>query len=123
SAPVAVPVVIDTDPGIDDAVALWWALASPAVDVVALTAVHGNVGVELAAANAARILQAAGRPDIPVAVGEATALGLAPLRATPAWIHGADGLGEVGLDPAPFGPVDESASALRARLVHERPGE
>jgi inosine-uridine nucleoside N-ribohydrolase len=43
------------------------------LDVVALTAVHGNVGVDMAAANAARILRAAGRPDIPVAVGEATA--------------------------------------------------
>ena len=53
--------MIDTDPGIDDAVALWWALTSPAVDVVAVTAVHGNVGVGLAAANAARILEAAGR--------------------------------------------------------------
>jgi inosine-uridine nucleoside N-ribohydrolase len=120
---VAIPVVIDTDPGIDDAVALWWALTSPALDLIALTAVHGNVGVELAAANAARILHAAGRPDIPVAVGEATALGLAPVRETPAWIHGADGLGEVGLDPAPFGPVAEPASTLLARLVRERPGE
>jgi inosine-uridine nucleoside N-ribohydrolase len=120
---VPIPVVIDTDPGIDDAVALWWALTSPGVDVLALTAVHGNVGVDLAAANAARILHAAGRPDIPVATGEATALGLAPVHETPAWIHGADGLGEVRLAPAPFGPVDEAASAVLARLVHDRPGE
>ena len=120
---MAVPVVIDTDPGVDDAVALWWALTSPALDVVALTAVHGNVNVELAAANAARILHAAGRPDVPVAVGEATAIGLAPVQEKPAWIHGADGLGDVGLEPAPFGPVDESAAALLARVVHERPGE
>ena len=42
---------------------------------------------------------------------------------TPAWIHGADGLGDVGLDPAPFGPIDERASGLLARLVDERPGE
>ena len=120
---MGIPVVIDTDPGIDDAVALWWALTSPALDVVAVTAVHGNVGVELAAANGARILHAAGRPDVPVAVGEATALGLAPVHETPAWIHGADGLGDVGLDPAPFGPIDERASGLLARLVYERPGE
>ena len=39
---MAVPVVVDTDPGVDDAVALWWALTSPALDVVAVTAVHGS---------------------------------------------------------------------------------
>ena len=66
---MATPVVIDTDPGIDDAVALWWALTSPALDVVALTTVHGTVDVDLAAANALRIVHAAGRPDVPVAVG------------------------------------------------------
>jgi inosine-uridine nucleoside N-ribohydrolase len=120
---VAIPVIIDTDPGVDDAVALWWALTSPALEVVALSAVHGNVGVDLAAANAARILHAAGRADVPVAVGEATAIGLAPVHEAPAWIHGADGLGEVGLEPAPFGPVDEPAAVLLDRLVRERPGE
>ena len=117
------PVVIDTDPGVDDAVALWWALTSSALDVVALTSVHGNVDVDLAAANALRIVHAAGRPDIPVAVGEAGPVGPAPVTGFPLWIHGADGLGEIGLPPAPLAPVDEPARALLRRLVDARPGE
>jgi inosine-uridine nucleoside N-ribohydrolase len=118
-----IPVVIDTDPGVDDAVALWWALTSPAIDVVALTTVHGNVGVDLAAANALRIVHAAGRPDVPVAVGEAAAIGPAPVTAFPQWIHGHDGLGEVDLPPAPLAPVAESAVELFRRVVDECPGE
>jgi inosine-uridine nucleoside N-ribohydrolase len=117
------PVVIDTDPGVDDAVALWWALTSPTLDVVALTAVHGNIDVDLAAANALRIVHAAGRPEVPVAVGEAAAIGPAPVTAFPRWIHGEDGLGEVGLPPAPLEPVTEPAVELLRRVVDERPGE
>ena len=120
---MATPVVIDTDPGVDDAVALWWALTSPALDVVALTTVHGNVDVDLAAANALRIVHAAGRPDVPVAVGEAAAIGPAPVTAFPRWIHGQDGLGDVDLPPAPLAPVAEPAVDLLRRVVDERPGE
>ncbi len=115
--------MIDTDPGVDDAVALWWALTSPALDVVALTAIHGNVDVELAAANALRIVHAAGRPDVPVAVGEAGPIATAPVTGFPLWIHGHDGLGEIDLPPAPLAPVEESAAVLLRRLVDDRPGE
>jgi purine nucleosidase len=120
---VPIPVVIDTDPGVDDAVALWWALTSPSIDVVAVTTVHGNVDVELAAANAARILHAAGRPDVPVAVGEAGPIAAAPVTDHPLWIHGRDGLGEVDLPLAPIAPVDDPAPALLRQLVDDRPGE
>jgi purine nucleosidase len=118
-----IPVVIDTDPGVDDAVALWWALTSSALDVVALTAVHGNVDVDLAAANALRILYAAGRPEVPVAVGASGPVADAPATGFPLWIHGRDGLGEVDLPPAPIAPVEESAPSLMRRLVDARPGE
>src|SRR5205085_11608346 len=120
---LATPVVIDTDPGVDDAVALWWALTTPALDVVALTAVHGNVDVQRAAANALCILHAAGRSDIPVAVGEAAAIGPAPVTGHPLWIHGQDGLGDVGRPPSPVAPVAEAAPELLRRLVDERPGQ
>jgi len=120
---VPVPVVIDTDPGVDDAVALWWALTSAALDVVALTTVHGNVDVDLAAANALRILHVAGCPDLPVAVGASTPVGPAPVTGFPLWIHGRDGLGEVDLPPAPRAPVAERAADLLRRLVDDRPGE
>jgi inosine-uridine nucleoside N-ribohydrolase len=118
-----IPVVIDTDPGVDDAVALWWALTSPEIDVVALTAVHGNVDVELAAANALRIVHAAGRPEVPVAVGAAGPVAAAPVTGFPLWIHGRDGLGEIDLPPAPAAPVGETAVGLLRRLVDARPGE
>ena len=66
---MARPVVIDTDGGVDDAVALWWALTDPALDVVAITVVWGNVDVEIAASSVLRVVHAAGRDDVPVAVG------------------------------------------------------
>jgi purine nucleosidase len=61
------PVVIDTDGGIDDAVALWWAITH--LDVVAVTTVAGNVRVGQATALVRRVLRECGQPDIPVAQG------------------------------------------------------
>jgi len=116
-------IVIDTDGGVDDAAALWWALTSPLVDVVAITTVWGNVGIDLATANVCRVLHAAGRDDIPVAVGAGGPVGPAPELRVPDFIHGADGLGDTNRPAAPFGAVAEPAVDLLARLVHERPGE
>src|SRR5438445_6763305 len=62
-------VIIDTDPGIDDTMAIILALASPELRVEGLTIVRGNVGVEQCARNALTILEIAGHADIPVAVG------------------------------------------------------
>ncbi|MGZ4682607.1 MAG: nucleoside hydrolase [Acidimicrobiales bacterium] len=117
------PIVIDTDGGVDDAAALWWALTSPLVEVVAVTTVWGNVGIDLATDNVCRVLHAAGRDDIPVAVGAGGPVGEAPDLRVPDFIHGADGLGDTNRPRAPFGPVGEPAVDLLARLVGERPGE
>ena len=62
-------VIIDTDPGIDDAAAIFLALGSPELQVDALTTVFGNTAVEQCTVNALRILEAAGRADIPVYQG------------------------------------------------------
>ena len=113
--------IIDTDGGIDDASALWWALESPDVDLVGVTTVHGNIDSVTAAANVCRILEAAGRPDVPVAVGADEAFAEAPEMRPADFIHGADGIGETGRPPAGHGPVDESADELLARLVAESP--
>ena len=59
--------LIDTDCGIDDAVALWWAATQPDVELVGVTTVFGNVALDDAAANAWRILELAGRPTVPTA--------------------------------------------------------
>src|SRR5579864_4932267 len=66
--PPPTPVIIDTDGGVDDAAALWWALTDPTLEVVAVTVVWGNVGLATAATSVARVLAAAGRSDIPVAL-------------------------------------------------------
>ena len=66
-----IPLVIDTDPGIDDALALLLAIASPEVDLKLVTTVHGNVELAQTTENARRVLHLGGRADIPVAAGPA----------------------------------------------------
>ena len=89
-------VIIDTDPGIDDVAALLLALASPELEVVALTTIYGNASVETCTVNALHLLNLARRGDIPVYKGSGKPL-LRP--ASEGWashIHGSDGLGGLG---------------------------
>lgn len=65
----AIPILIDTDPGVDDAVAILLALASPEVEVLAITAVAGNVPLDDTARNARKACELAGRPDVAVHAG------------------------------------------------------
>ncbi len=92
------PVVIDTDPGVDDAVAILLALASPEFDLRALTTVAGNIPLADATENALRLLAFAGRPDIPVHAGCPR-----PLLREQVFgkFHGRGGLGGAMLPPAP----------------------
>ena len=90
---MARPIVIDTDGGVDDAVALWWALTDPELEVVAITVVWGNVDVETATASVLRVVHAAGRDDVPVAVGARGPWLPAPDLRPATFIHGDDGLG------------------------------
>jgi pyrimidine-specific ribonucleoside hydrolase len=98
------PLVIDTDPGIDDALALLLALASPEVELRLVTTVHGNVDLAQTTDNALRVLHLAGRSDVPVAVGARTSLVVAQAERA-GHVHGAAGLGGVVLPPSPA-PVD-----------------
>jgi purine nucleosidase len=104
---MSIPVVIDTDPGIDDSMAILLALASPEIDVVGITTVMGNGGVEHTARNAATICAVAGRPDIPIGIGASQPL-VRPYHGQGARIHGPDGLGGTGLGlstPVPTEPA------------------
>ena len=87
-------IIIDTDPGTDDAVAILIALANFNDDeILGITTVAGNVGVKVGTRNALRILEQAGRNNIKVYEGES-----APLKRellTAEWVHGTDGLGGV----------------------------
>ena len=111
--------VIDTDPGVDDAVAILLALASEELDVLALTCVAGNVDVDKTTLNARRLLDLAGRRDVIVARGCAAPL-VGELDEA-GDVHGVDGLGDIEWpDPlTPEGP--EHAVDLIARLAHEAP--
>src|ERR671910_562433 len=66
---MTVPILIDCDPGHDDAIALLLALASPEVELLGVTTVHGNQTLEKTTANALRVLELAGRSDVPVGAG------------------------------------------------------
>jgi len=91
-------IIIDTDPGQDDAVAILLALASPELDVLGITAVAGNVPLPLTAKNARVVCELAGRPEIPVFAGCD-----APLQrklVTAEYVHGKSGLDGIAL-PAP----------------------
>lgn len=83
-------IIIDTDPGQDDAVAILLALASPEIEVIALTAVAGNVPLELTQNNARKVCELAGRPDTPVFAGAVRPL-IRPL-VTVEEVHGHTGL-------------------------------
>jgi pyrimidine-specific ribonucleoside hydrolase len=117
---VTTPIVIDTDPGVDDAVAIMLALASPEVEVRAVTTVFGNVALEGTTANAGRILALCDRADVPVAAGAARPL-VHPQREQAEQWHGGDGLGgragalpAPAADPDPRTAVEMLAAALRA---------
>jgi pyrimidine-specific ribonucleoside hydrolase len=101
---MTVPLLIVCDPGIDDAVALFLACASPEVRLLGVTTVGGNAGLEHTTRNARRLLTLAGRPDVPVAAGAARPL----VRSQPgraAYVHGDDGVRGAEL-PEPAAAVD-----------------
>jgi pyrimidine-specific ribonucleoside hydrolase len=110
------PLIIDCDPGVDDAIAILLALASPEVELIALTTVAGNLPLETTTRNALRVLALAGREDVPVAAGAARPL-VVPRWRDAAVVHGADGLGgapapEPRANVAPMHAVDLLAEVL-----------
>ena len=107
-------IILDTDPGIDDAAAILLALASPELSVEAITAVYGNGPVEQCASNALRILHAAGRLDIPVYRGAAKPLLRSPNEGWASQVHGADGLGNIH---SPLPPSRQEAAARRHAVL------
>ncbi len=112
--------VIDTDPGVDDAHAIMMALAHPNVRVEAITTVSGNVPVELTTANALKILDVLGC-DVPVYAGSSRALIAKNPHAE--YVHGKDGLGDSGYPPSRRKVEQEHAANALVRLGSEQPGE
>jgi purine nucleosidase len=121
SVPTPRRVVFDTDPGIDDALALLLALASPEVDLAGLAVVFGNCPLSDAVANALAILELGGAPQIPVAAGCDRPL-LRQLLTAPE-THGDTGLGYATLPPAATKPVAEHGVDLLIREIMAAPGQ
>ena len=123
NAPLAV--IYDTDPGVDDAMALYYALAHPQIEVVGITTTFGNVTVEQAAINALYLTAIAGKAghNIPVTQGVKTPW-LKPGGTPPAHIHGGDGLGNLKTRQATRNQLDPRSSAqFIVDTCRARPGQ
>ena len=113
------PIVLDCDPGHDDAVAILLALGSPGVRLLGITTCFGNCAVEDATRNAQRVLALAGREDVPVAAGAA-----GPMRGQVAlgnYVHGVSGLDGPDLPEPTVAPADETATEMLRRLLVDSP--
>ena len=115
------PLILDVDTGVDDALALLYAVASPEVDLIAATSVMGNISVEQATENTLAVLEAAGRPDVEVAQGAARPL--ARDHVPFPIVHGERGLGRADPPRPAASPSDRSAVEAIVGLARERPGE
>jgi pyrimidine-specific ribonucleoside hydrolase len=114
--------IIDTDPGIDDAFAIALACASPDVDLIGVTTVFGNVGLANTTRNALRLLALYGREDVPVAAGADRPL-VHPHELRSRHVHGEDGLSGLSdtLPERTNGVAGTDAVSLMVRLLEESP--
>ena len=119
-APARRQVIVDTDTGLDDALALLHLAGSPRADIAAVTTVYGNCVVEDSLRNAAFVLRLAGLEGVPLSRGAAGPLeGEAHIAG---YVHGEDGLGDLGLQRPDPQVTDRSAAEQIVALAHEAPG-
>jgi len=116
------PLYLDCDPGVDDAVALGYLLASPAVRLVGIGTVSGNLAAAPAARNALDLIALAGQPDIPVAIGAHDHLSHGFGGGAP-HVHGLNGIGDVELPRSTREPKPGHAADLLLELSHTHSGE
>ncbi len=117
---MARPVIIDTDPGIDDALALFLACAAPEIEIRAITTVAGNVGINRTTRNAGALMALAGKAHVPVYRGAERPL-------VGSWdtiegVHGQNGIGGIELPDAPQGSRGNAVDALVDLLGNAAPG-
>ncbi|WMV52442.1 hypothetical protein MTR67_045827 [Solanum verrucosum] len=115
-------IIIDTDPGIDDSMAILMAFQTPEVEILGLTTIFGNATTKAATRNALILCETAGYPDIPVAEGSLETL----KRGEPHiadFVHGSDGLGNLFLPSPNSKKIEKSASEFLVDKVSEYPGE
>ncbi len=115
-------IILDVDTGIDDALAIVYALAHPDIALEAVTTVYGNINVDMATANTLGLLEAAGRSDIPVAAGAKRSL-TRPYNKTVSRIHGQNGFGGVELPKPKAAARDIWGPDLLIEMARANPGE
>lgn len=115
-------IILDTDPGIDDAMAIFFAFQSPDIEVLGLTTVFGNVPVEMAAQNALTLCELAGQ-DIPVCKGVSMPW-VGKESGYAHFVHGDDGFGNINFPPAVNAKLDPRSSAqFIVDMARQYPGE
>lgn len=112
---MAIPILLDCDPGHDDAIAILLALASPEVELLGITTVSGNQTLEKTTANAIRVLELVGRADVPVAAGADRPL--VRERHVAEYVHGETGLDGPDLPPPRGAPVGRHAAEFLAERI------
>jgi inosine-uridine nucleoside N-ribohydrolase len=117
---VSAKILLDCDPGHDDAIALLLALASPELELLGVTTVAGNQTLEKTTANAIRVLEFAGRNEIPVAAGADRPLVREQYVAS--YVHGETGLDGPDLPPPQGAPLDRHAVDFLADAIREAAG-
>jgi pyrimidine-specific ribonucleoside hydrolase len=115
----SIPVILDVDTGVDDALAILFAVAHPDIEVLGISCVAGNASLERVVENTLRILDVAGAPDIPVAAGARRPL-ISPARSA-SHVHGEGGLGTVHLPPSDRTPAAVHAVELMRQLITASP--
>lgn len=114
-----IPLLIDTDPGVDDALALLMAFGDPRHELLGLTIAAGNVGLRHTVANALKLCEVAG-VDVPVYAG--CPVPLVHVAEDAAYVHGEDGFGGTGYTPAARQAESEHAALAIIRLAREHEG-
>ena len=112
---MAIPVILDVDTGVDDALALLFAARHPDLDLLAVSCVAGNAGLDRVVVNTATVLAAAGATDVAIGRGADRPLLDAPRAA--GHVHGRDGLGDLGWPAAAVGEVEPAIDLLRRTLL------
>ncbi|MEU2618634.1 nucleoside hydrolase [Streptomyces sp. NPDC007157] len=118
-AGLPIPVIIDCDTGVDDALALLFAVRHPGIDLRAVTCVAGNTDVDGVVRNTLTVLERAGAGDVPVARGAERPLIEAARSAR--HVHGTDGMGDLGLPAPTRRPADVDAVTLLRREILTSP--
>jgi len=119
---MAKKILIDTDPGVDDTLAILLALRSPELEVVGLSAIFGNTTVDHTAQNALRLIELEGHGDIPVAKGASTPM-VVPIRRLGTHVHGQDGAGNTTPPPPKGRLLEIPAARFIVETILANPGE